>query len=76
MSITITLTKDEAEALFDALDHLGLDMECRQRDSISYDNEDDQEIAAQCNRTYDICQRVMELIEAETTEQIIEGGAK
>jgi len=75
VNITIKLTADEAKALWDALDHLGLDMECRQRDSISYDNENDREIAEQCSQTYDICQRVMALIEAETTEQIIEGGA-
>tara|TARA_R100001594_G_scaffold59657_1_gene93650 strand:- start:50 stop:361 length:312 start_codon:yes stop_codon:yes gene_type:complete len=72
VSITITLTEDESKALWDALDHLGLDILFERNDSISYDNEDDREIAAQRSRTYDICQRVMALIEAETVEKMTE----
>ena len=62
MSITITLSKEQAKDLWEALDHLGLDMECRLPDAQTTDP-DDVDIAEQCKRTYDICQRVMALIE-------------
>ena len=62
MSITITLSKEQAKDLWEALDHLGLDMECRLPDAQTTDP-DDVDIAEQCKRTYDICQRGMALIE-------------
>tara|TARA_R110000737_G_scaffold136057_1_gene167014 strand:+ start:257 stop:472 length:216 start_codon:yes stop_codon:yes gene_type:complete len=70
MSITLTLTEDEANALYDVLDHTSNDIGERLPDC--EDNPDDMEF---WGPMYDAAQRVMALIEAETTEQIIEGGA-
>ena len=64
MSITITLSKEQATDLHEALDHLGLDMQCRLPDAETTDP-DDVDIAEQCKRTYDISQHVMALIDAE-----------
>jgi hypothetical protein len=69
-AITITLTEAEAFALFDVLEHSSNDIGDRLPDC-----EDDPEAAAIWVPMYDAAQRVMALIEAETTEQIIEGGA-
>ena len=69
-AITITLTEAEAFALFDVLDHTSNDIGDRLPDC-----EGDPESTAIWVPMYDAAQRVMALIEAETTEQIIEGGA-
>ena len=69
MNITITLTEDEATALYDVLNHACSDIEERLPDC--KDDPEDMEIWAPM---YDGAMRVMELIAAETTEQIIEGG--
>ena len=69
-TIPLTLTETEAFALFDVLDHTSSDIEAR-----LVDCKDDPDATALWARMYDISQRVMALIEAETTEKIIEGGA-
>tara|TARA_R100001198_G_scaffold93767_1_gene75419 strand:+ start:803 stop:1153 length:351 start_codon:yes stop_codon:yes gene_type:complete len=65
VSITITLSNEQAKDLWEALDHLGLDMQCRLPDAETTDP-DDMDIAEQCKRTYDISQHVMSLIDAGT----------
>ena len=70
MTITITLTEDEANALYDVLSHTSNDIEDRLPDC-----ENDPDEKEFWTPMYDAAQRAMELIEAETTEQIIEGGA-
>ena len=69
--ITITLTEDEADALYDVLNHASRDIEERLPDC-----KDDPEEMEIWGPMYDGAVRAMELIEAETTQQIIEGGAK
>ena len=69
--ITITLTEDEADALYDVLNHASSDIEERLPDC-----KDDPEEMEIWGPMYDGAVRAMELIEAETTQQIIEGGAK
>jgi len=71
VNITITLTEDEADALYDVLNHASRDIEERLPDC-----KDDPEEMEIWGPMYDAAMRAMELIEAETTEQIIEGGAK
>ena len=68
--ITITLTEDEADALYDVLNYATLDIEERLPDC-----KDDPEETNLWSTMYDGAMRTMELIEAETTEQIIEGSA-
>ena len=69
MSITITLTANEANALYDVLNHASRDIEERLPDCKA-----DPEEMEVWGPMYDGAMRVMELIEAETTQQIIEGG--
>ena len=71
MSITITLTEDEADALYNVLNHTSNDIEERLPDC-----KNDPDEMAFWGPMYDGAVRAMELIEAETTQQIIEGGAK
>ena len=74
MNITLTLTADEAHALFDVLEHTSKDMECR----VDYPenlSKHELEMADIWKNMFDISQRVMSLIEAETVEAIITGGA-
>lgn len=71
MSITITLSNEQAKDLWEALDHLGLDMQCRLPDAETTDP-DDMDIAEQCKRTYDISQHVMSLIDAGTNTKFCE----
>jgi hypothetical protein len=66
MSITITMSKQQAKDLWEALDHLGLDMQSRLPD-VETTDPDDMDIAEQCKRTYDISQHVMALIDEENT---------
>tara|TARA_R110002020_G_scaffold105763_2_gene246456 strand:+ start:141 stop:647 length:507 start_codon:yes stop_codon:yes gene_type:complete len=71
VSITITLTGDEANNLHDALDHVSNDMECR----VDYPenlSKHELEMADIWKNMYDIAQRVLALIEAETVEKMIE----
>jgi len=70
MSITLTLTEDEASALFDVLEHTSNDIGERLPDC-----EYDPDAKALWEPMFNISQRVMSLIEAETVEKIIEGGA-
>lgn len=70
MNITLTLTADEANALFDVLDHTSTDIDAR-----LVDCKDDPDATALWTPMFDISQRVMSLIEAETVEAIIKGGA-
>lgn len=69
MNITITLNEDEANALYDVLNHTSNDIEDRLPDC-----KNDPDEMAFWGPMYDAAMRVMELIEAETTEQIIEEG--
>lgn len=69
MSIKITLTEDEANALYDVLNHASNDIVERLPDC-----KDDPEEMEIWGPMYNSALRVMELIEAETTQQIIEGG--
>ena len=66
MNITITLTEDEASTLYDVLDHTSRDIEDRLPDC-----ENDPDEMELWKPLYDAAQRVMELIEAKTTEKII-----
>ena len=68
-AVTIDLTAQQAKDLWEALDHLGLDMQCRLPDAETTDP-DDMDIAEQCKRTYDISQHVMALIEDQQTFKI------
>ena len=68
MSITITLTEDEASALFDVLEHTSNDIGERLPDC-----EDDPDAKALWEPMFNISQRVMELIEATITENNIMG---
>ena len=70
MNITLTLTTDEAHALFDVLEHTSNDIGERLPDC-----KDDPDATALWTPMFDISQRVMSLIEAETVEAIIKGGA-
>ena len=69
MSITITLSNQQAKDLWKALDYLSLDMQCRLPDAETTDP-DDMDIAEQCKRTYDISQHVMNIIEDKQTFKI------
>mgnify|MGYP003115946768 FL=1 len=70
MTITIQLTEQESDHLFWALQHLIQDI-----DEMLPDIGDDHELREEFAKFYDISQRVSELIQAETTEQIINGEA-
>ncbi len=72
MSITLTLTADETNGLHDVLSNWIDQFE----DGRLQDCETDPEMAEIWMPMYDSALRAIQLIEAETTEQIIEGGAK
>jgi hypothetical protein len=72
MSITLTLTADETNGLHDVLSNWIDQFE----DGRLQDCETDPEMAEIWMPMYDGALRAIQLIEAETTEQIIEGGAK
>ena len=72
MSITLTLTADETNGLHDVLSNWIDQFE----DGRLQDCETDPEMAEIWMPMYDGALRAIQLIEAETTEQSIEGGAK
>tara|TARA_R110000796_G_scaffold223443_1_gene339698 strand:+ start:390 stop:605 length:216 start_codon:yes stop_codon:yes gene_type:complete len=71
MSIKLKLTADETDALHDVLSNWIDQFE----DGRLQDCKTDPEMAEVWMPMYDGALRAVQLIEAETTEQIIEGGA-
>ena len=74
MSITITLSDQQAKDLWKALDYLSLDMQCRLPDAETTDPDDVALNADECKRNYDIADHVMDIIDDKRTFKIRNGG--